>query len=97
MVQLVLFAYNRGEGTILGVPGYDHLNSTTDYLRKGESLLNAMLLSCYEAFDAGLYEGCGGRNKESCCTSSIDYVKGVISEYETQVCPNTKKIKDIFE
>lgn len=97
MVQLVLFAYNRGEGTILGVPGYEHLNSTTDYLKRGESLLSAMLLSCYEAYDAGLYKGCGGRNKESCCTSSIDYVKGLISEYETQVCPNTEKVKDIFE
>jgi len=94
MIKLTLFAYNRGEGTILGIPGREYLNSTSDYLRMGEDLEEAMLYSCYEAYDDDVYGSCGGHDKYWCCrdVGGLGYAEGTIYEYEFQVCPGTERL-----
>jgi hypothetical protein len=94
MLKLTLFAYNRGEGTILGIPGREHLNSTVEYLNKGEELEDAMLYSCYEAFEDGVYGSCGGSSSYCCRTvGGLGYAEGTLYEYEFQVCPNAERVE----
>jgi hypothetical protein len=92
MIKLTLFAYNRGEGTILGIPNKRDLNSTVDYLKKGRNLNYAMLHSCYEAYDWNVYGSCGG-SKDWCCKTvgGLGYAMGTVVEYENLVCPNTER------
>ena len=91
-LKLLIFSYNRGEGTVLGteitrningIKTKVHLNGTMDYIDRGFDLRESMIRSCYEFYDWGLYYGCGGLNKADCCKDigGAAYVDTVLGNY----------------
>ncbi|MBN2368472.1 peptidoglycan DD-metalloendopeptidase family protein [Candidatus Woesearchaeota archaeon] len=90
MLKLIIYSYNRGEGTVMGGIDYGDGPNTgvKGYLHQGKTLDDAMLLACYELYDLNVYGTCGG-SREYCCrdVGGVAYASGVIGEYENRVCP----------
>lgn len=57
-VILALYGYNRGKGS---------MDRAIELMKTGKSVNEAMLLACYEKYDAGAYKGCSGFDRNACC------------------------------